>query len=536
MHEKWVYGQLLFRFVTVRVDEGSGVRHAEPSPNGFSMLLLLSCLVHPGLIQATSPPEEAIPEPVWEGDPEGAGRLGPWIEGSTRSTRAFGSWPEGSWGVLLHRSDADFETVTKSPPGRFAIWIGSTLHLRPWVKLQRRDLGALLRHELTHRRLADQGLPRWKEEALCLWAEGHTHPPKPSRPEPDETLTRRLDAVLAGGTTASQAWAYAWLRAWNEGTPAPAPPLAPASKPDIWQEEAPLEKARITVAWPPERLPRAMQINGRNYTWRHNAHHRFTGQVCFGPGLPVSQLAGEVVLDASPEGWRMTWTLEPDTWIAAATDGELGGDAPFEAKRALAAVLRKWLQGHPHGHHPDGTLCPLTHCAVIRGEPSQETRRAVLNAPELNIDPALALFTGSKGGVSWSPREAWGDGPETAGQAQVVSGDPWASWTRQLSAAQVRVLKTSVKPGLKPGQRGLNLGPSGPFAVETLRLETGRHFGWTLWPSNACEAQLEPDGSLALKGHGWGHNVGLCLATALDRARNGDRAEEILQEAFGAWR
>jgi peptidoglycan hydrolase-like amidase len=69
--------------------------------------------------------------------------------------------------------------------------------------------------------------------------------------------------------------------------------------------------------------------------------------------------------------------------------------------------------------------------------------------------------------------------------------------------------------------------------MEALRLEAGRRFGWTVWPSNACEAELQPDGGLALRGHGWGHNVGLCLATALYRAARGDQAEEILQEAFG---
>ena len=75
---------------------------------------------------------------------------------------------------------------------------------------------------------------------------------------------------------------------------------------------------------------------------------------------------------------------------------------------------------------------------------------------------------------------------------------------------------------------------SGPYAVEALRLESGRRFGWTTWPSNACEVELQPDGSLALRGHGWGHNVGLCLATALYRAKREDPAEEILREAFGS--
>jgi len=209
------------------------------------------------------------------------------------------------------------------------------------------------------------------------------------------------------------------------------------------------------------------------------------------------------------------------------------GTAKSTAVRALAAVLRTWLAGHPEGHHPDGSFCPLTHCAVIRGRPSGDGLRAVAAAPELDLAPERAFFTGSKGGVSWSPLEVWGGGSSLAGSAPVVPGDPWATWTRVLTAAQVRRLKASVPPGLRPGQRGLRLGVAGPYAVESLRLEAGRQFGWTTWPSNACEVEVQPDGSLTLQGHGWGHNVGLCLATARYRAGAGVRAEEILQEAFG---
>jgi hypothetical protein len=103
--------------------------------------------------------------------------------------------------------------------------------------------------------------------------------------------------------------------------------------------------------------------------------------------------------------------------------------------------------------------------------------------------------------------------------------------------AQVAALKRAVAPGLKPGQKGLRLGESGPYAVEDLRLAAGRAFGWAAWPSNACEADLQLDGSLVVRGRGWGHNVGLCLSTATFRARGGASAEQILAEAFPpSWR
>jgi hypothetical protein len=467
--------------------------------------------------------------PVYQGDPEAEALLGPWLEGALRSTGAFGAWPDGAWTVFLHETGASFERATGAAPGRAALWLGPVLHLRPWQALQRRDPGALLRHELTHRRLRDQRLPVWKEEALCLWAELHTRPPEPWPAEPTNPVQARLDSALASGTLAAQRWAYAWLRAWLEGRALPEPPARPRPEARPWQPES----APVVVVWPPERLPARMAVDGQALSWRQGARFRFEGEVRFGPGCPVSSLEGTVALEAARRGWKLTWTAAPEAWVAAAAEGELGEAAPVEAKRALASVLWAWLKGHPAGNHPDGTLCPLTHCAVIRGSATTQGKAAAAAAPEFPLGPGDAFFTGSKGGVSLSPREVWGSGASEAPPARPVPGDRWASWTRRFTPAQVRSLKAHVRPGLRPGQRGLMLGPSGPYAVEDLRLEAGRRFGWTAWPSNACEAVSLPDGSLELAGHGWGHNAGLCLATAVFLAGQGATAEAILADAFG---
>jgi stage II sporulation protein D len=258
--------------------------------------------------------------------------------------------------------------------------------------------------------------------------------------------------------------------------------------------------------------------------------------VRFQDGFPVRDLLGTVRVQAEPQGWSLAWTTSMATWIAAATEGELGAAAPFEARRALAAVLGRWLEGHPD-QHPGGMLCPLTHCAVVRGLASSGTAAASRQAPALNLDPRWAFFTGSAGGRPLSPREVWGEGPSANGGATEVPGDRWSTWERVLSAAQVAALKRELQPGLKPGQLGLRLGDSGPYAIEDLRLAAGRRFGWTTWPSNACEGELQTDGSLRLRGRGWGHNVGLCLASAVFRAQNGATAEQILAEAFPvSWR
>lgn len=488
------------------------------------------------MIVLLAEPAPPFTPPLIEADPDVRSAIEEALRIALAATAGYGAWPPGPWRVDVHPDAATFERATGAPPGRSGQWVGETLHLRPWDQLRRRDLGAILRHELTHRRLAGKGLRRWTEEARCLWAETHRRPSNPWPGAPSAQMQDRLDRALTGGTTREQTWAYRWLRAWLRREPPPEPPSNRAREPEAWVKEAATLAETVTVIWPSERLRGPLRVNGQSLSHQVGMVWRFTGRARFPDGFPVRDLLGIVKVRAETHGWRLSWTASRAAWIAAATEGELGADAPYEARRALAAVLGRWLEGHPH-QHPGGALCPLTHCAVVRGSASADTTRVVAAAPALGLDARWAFFTGSAGGRSLSPREVWGEGPADPGAATEVAEDRWLTWERTLSAAQVAALKRAVRPGLKPGQRGLKLGESGPYAMEDLRLAAGRRFGWTTWPSNACEGESQADGSLRLVGRGWGHNVGLCLATARFRAATGASAEQILTEAFPAsWR
>jgi len=467
------------------------------------------------------------------GDPEDLDQLDAHLQGALESTSAFGLWPSAPWRIQLHGDALSFEQATGSPPQRGASWVGSTLHLRPWEQLRRRDLGALLRHELVHRRLVQAHLRRWEEEAHCLWAETHIAPPEAWPEAPEEVLQADLDRALERGTTEFQAWAYRWIRAWLAHRPLPPPPDHPPKADPAWEPETTAlatgpEAVRVT--WPEARMPQRLRVNGRELPRRSGPPWVFQGQVQFGPECPVKSLQGRVEARWSGTGWSLCWETDPQTWVAAAMAGEFG-QAPREAKRALAAVLKRWLAGH-RSQHADGSLCPLTHCAVVRGMPGARDLEAVKTSPDLDLDPRWAFFTASTGGHPLSPREVWGQGPDAKGSSQSVAGDRWGHWERRLSPEHVQRLKREVRPGLAPGQRGLRIGVSGPYAVEDLRLAAGRAFGWSTWPSNACEVELQADGSLKITGRGWGHNVGLCLAWAAEQARRGLSAEAILAQAF----
>jgi hypothetical protein len=380
------------------------------------------------VLVAPAPP---FTPPTFEGDAAAQAALDELLRGAFSATAAQGPWPPGPWRVRLHPDTEAFVQATGAPPGRSGQWVGDTLHLRPWGQLRRRDLGAILRHELTHRRLTGKGLRRWNEEACCLWAETHRRAPQDWPPAPAVSLQDRLDRALAGGTTVEQAWAYRCLRSWLRREPLPAPPPARTREPEAWLKETLNLAESVTVVWPAERLRGPLTVNGQRLSHRIGRVWRFRGRVRFQDGFPVADLRGSVRIQAEPQGWSLAWITSTSAWIAAATEGELGVAAPFEARRALAAVLGRWLEGHPD-QHPGGAFCPLTHCAVVRGLASKDTARAAHRAPTLDLEPRCAFFTGSAGGRPLSPREVWGEGPSVAGGAAEVPGEPHRGVDRRL--------------------------------------------------------------------------------------------------------
>ena len=286
------------------------------------------------LLAVSAPP---FTPPVLEGDPSPQGSLEAALRGAFAATEAFGPWPPVAWHVRLHLDSAAFEQATGAPTARSAQWVGEVLHLRPWEQLQRRPLGTILRHELTHRRLQAKGLRRWSEEARCLWAEAHSRPLKTWPPAPARPLQARLDRALAGGTTREQDWAYHWLRAWLKGEATPVPPLVPHRDPEVWKREAltaPEPAAGhglgpVTVVWPAERLRGPMVVNGQRLSHRLGHTWHFQGRVRFPNGFPVRELRGRVALRAEARGWSLAWTASRGAWIAAATEGELGPEAIY---------------------------------------------------------------------------------------------------------------------------------------------------------------------------------------------------------------
>ena len=78
----------------------------------------------------------------------------------------------------------------------------------------------------------------------------------------------------------------------------------------------------------------------------------------------------------------------------------------------------------------------------------------------------------------------------------------------------------------KPGESG-ELGA----LKQATRIRVGRVLGWNVIRSNRYSIELHSD-SVRIRGHGSGHNFGLCQAGAIEMSRQGKSMSEILSFYF----
>jgi SpoIID/LytB domain protein len=85
-----------------------------------------------------------------------------------------------------------------------------------------------------------------------------------------------------------------------------------------------------------------------------------------------------------------------------------------------------------------------------------------------------------------------------------------------------QILARLARPGDEPVLANLR---------ETVRLRVGRSLGWNLIRSNRYTIETGPDVT-QIRGHGLGHNLGLCQAGAIEMGRQGKSMAEILSFYF----
>ncbi len=272
------------------------------------------------------------------------------------------------------------------------------------------------------------------------------------------------------------------------------------------------------------------------------------------PSLPVRTYGESLRVTLDAGALRVVSRIEIERYVAGVVDAEMPG-APEEAKRALAIVVRTFAQvARRAPRHEDADLCDLTHCQVLRSAQLDASLAATAGRIlALGGGPAPVFFHSTCGGRTRDAREVWPDlrGTALPGVSDLdPAGQPYcrksphARWISELGEQTLaRALEPLAGRPLHAPSLELALSAngdtftiqdrSGPFTVlaERVHLTLGRTLGFGRVKSASFVADRAGD-TFRLRGRGLGHGVGLCQMGAIERARRGATAEEILHAYF----
>jgi stage II sporulation protein D len=279
---------------------------------------------------------------------------------------------------------------------------------------------------------------------------------------------------------------------------------------------------------------------------------------------------GTLTVTPGEKHLQLVVTQPPEAVVAAVVSAELSPEAPSEAAKALAVVVRSYLVNHVGRHAGQGfDFCDSTHCQLFFGEQwarweagretggalsglgkqaAADTQGEVLRGTGGRLSDAY--FTACCGGRTTTPAVAFGMGQDsttaTGVRCRWCREARFFTWTRRVDR---RTLARALLPELAATE-SWNIAVAGrtPDGFVTslvvqagsrqitlpnyrFRHLVGQRLGWNLVLSNRYA--IEPHGEwLVLRGQGFGHQVGLCLAGAIAQAQAGRHYRDILRHYF----
>lgn len=267
------------------------------------------------------------------------------------------------------------------------------------------------------------------------------------------------------------------------------------------------------------------------------------------PSLPWRTYGRTLRISVEQGALRAISEIDLERYVAGVVASELAG-APPEARKAQAIVARSYaLAAKRSPRHPDADLCDLTHCQVLR-EVAEDPVLATTAGRTLSSNEGV-FFHSTCGGATEAAHRVWPELPtrEQIGVSDLdPSGRPYCAasphfrWVHEVGEEELaRALSQAAGRDLDPASLELELhdralalrdrNGDSTATYHRVHLELGRKLGWSAVKSPSFEI-VRTGRLFRLRGRGLGHLVGLCQHGAIERARRGATAEEILRAYF----
>ncbi|HEV8487198.1 MAG TPA: SpoIID/LytB domain-containing protein [Blastocatellia bacterium] len=248
--------------------------------------------------------------------------------------------------------------------------------------------------------------------------------------------------------------------------------------------------------------------------------------------------------------------------VASIVAAEIAGRRESEAIKALAIVVRTFVQSHLGRHRAEGfDFCDTTHCQLYRGEAdlSAEVLTPVVAMAVSSTEGEVLIFQGRAiegqytaacGGLSATPEMVWGGRvqsgyPYRRIACQWCRASRYCTWQRTARAQSVLDALASAAPGRRLSQaaeivaqtegssdlvRSISIrdrGRSVELPTDDFRRRLGQRLGWNTVLSPTFSVQRRGN-AFVFRGRGFGSQVGLCVAGALAQAVAGRSCRDIL--------
>ena len=295
-----------------------------------------------------------------------------------------------------------------------------------------------------------------------------------------------------------------------------------------------------------------------------------------------------VEVRAQGEGLTVIVEVPLEEYVAGVLMGEASRKSPPAMLQALAIGARDFAVANRGKHERQGfDVCACSHCQNFRARIAEEAREAAKATAGLVLSKNGRLvgvhYHTTCGGTTDSSAVVWGgenplwllgiaddasgSSPSLSGDAQVgaflanaqsyCSHGPMYRWTRTVGREE---LEQRLRAGLAalglqawsgpltdvrvarrtPGGRAMELLLAGEKGAVTVKGENirwvfdgGKVGGAESLPSRLFVVEKAGDGSsYTIRGGGWGHGVGICLAGAEYMAQQGSSAAEILAHYY----
>lgn len=241
-----------------------------------------------------------------------------------------------------------------------------------------------------------------------------------------------------------------------------------------------------------------------------------------------------------------------EEYIAGVVAGEMNPNWPVEALAAQAIIARtftlnKIRAGGVPRRGTQASTDPEEFQAFNSAAITPNVRKAVARTRGLvithNGEPIIAWFHASSGGITATAKEGLDFDKVPTPYIKVVRDlrvSREVAWRRSFSPEEVRA--AAIKVGVDPGPvRSIRIGSKGPSGRATTLVINDRELsapafrlaiGSTLMRSTLLDRLEFSQGTILMRGRGFGHGVGMSQWGAWSMARRGRKAEEIVRFYF----